>query len=258
MTDSVHPTFEELADLHEGLLSGDALTRVRVHVETCETCTGELASFYEVSAMLAEAGAETIAMPADVAADIDAALSSASLERTAAVPSLAAKREERDHRQQHRRTPWVLVAGAAAAAVVVIGSLGLNGIQSGGDNDDSAGGNADSGGATREQGELSSPNDDGSDSLDHGKGYMHLKHDLTPASLPRFASKLANGKLKPRPVTEDASCQADVPAEVASTGPQALVLWKGQPAVVVVDDTDRKASVFGCGTGAEPLYSTSY
>ncbi len=103
MTDSVHPTPGELADLHAGQLSGAARARLRGHVEQCDACTAELAAIDEVGATLAATGNESLTMPTDVAADIDAALAVASAERAAQIPSLAAKRDENVHSDAVRR-----------------------------------------------------------------------------------------------------------------------------------------------------------
>ena len=153
----------------------------------------------------------------------------------------------------------MLVAGAAAAAVVVIGSIGLNGLQR--NDDDSAGGSADSGGSSEAHAERDSPNDAGDDALGAGQekgSFSRANPDLTPDSLPSFASKLAAGRLNPKPLRVTATCQADVPSDSTARALEAEVLWQGQPALVVVDVDNRRATVFGCGTGAESLYSTSY
>lgn len=258
MTDSLHLTFDELADLHAGVLPDDERTRVRGHLDGCEVCTAELAAFDEVTAILSGVGSESIAMPDDVAAELDQAISTASRERAAGVSSLEAKRAERAHR---RRTPWVLIGGAAAAAVVVIGAIGMGGLGGleGGDDSLDAGSGAD---VAEDSGEAAAGGSQDSPAVpESGGNALAYRADtqLTRQTLPVFATKLASGQLDNAKVaTLSASCAADLPAPTGGDVTYAEVRWQGNPAVVVVDPADKTVAVFGCGTGAEPLYSTSY
>ncbi|MFE7191221.1 hypothetical protein [Kitasatospora sp. NPDC057541] len=132
-----HPSVDELADLAEDLLPPADTDALRGHLTGCAECRETLAALAEVRLLLAED--EPPAMPADVAARIDAALVAAAAQ-DAAVPSpasplpaplpapptapparpAAATGPGRTARPRRRRT---LLLGSAAALLV----LGLGG-----------------------------------------------------------------------------------------------------------------------------------
>jgi hypothetical protein len=255
VTDSVHPTIDELADLHAGVSSDSEADRVRAHVDSCADCRAEFARFDEVNALLAAEGSEAVdPMPRDVAQRIDAALAAAAAERADQVTSMATVRERRSAR---RRGSWVWIAGAAAAAVVVVGVVGLDGLRGSSDDSDSstAGSAADSGaGSTQLEPEA--------DGTAKGEGnapqeYRALAGQLTTDSLPRFARQVANGKVPPEALALDARCSSAAPASAAGL-PQAQIVWDERAAVLVVDPDTSTASFFRCGTTSEPVYVTSY
>lgn len=257
MTDSVHPTVDELADLHAGVLSDSRADRARAHVDSCADCRAELARFDEVSALLATEGSEHVEpMPRDVADRIDAALAAAAAEHPGDVASIATARQRRES-SPRRRGSWVWIAGAAAAAVVVIGAVGLDGLQGSSDDSDSssAGGAADSGaGSTSLESEADGP---AKSEENAPQEYRAIAGQLTTDSLPRFARQVASGKVPPDARAFDARCSAAAPAAAAGL-PQAQIVWDERAAVLVVDPDTSTASVFRCGTTSEPVYVTSY
>ncbi|MBP0453915.1 hypothetical protein J5Y04_30890 [Kitasatospora sp. RG8] len=75
-----HPSVDELADLAEGLVgSADDAEALRSHLAGCAECRETAEALAEVQALLGSA--EPPAMPADVAARLDAALTAAADER---------------------------------------------------------------------------------------------------------------------------------------------------------------------------------
>jgi hypothetical protein len=109
-----HLSFDELAELAEGLLARKAARAAQEHLATCDECTARAAQVQQTTAMLRDLG--PVAMPMDIAARLDRALASAGDEPAGdtVVPDLSAVRR--------RRTPprWTM---AAAAAVVLIAAV---------------------------------------------------------------------------------------------------------------------------------------
>ncbi|MFF7453695.1 anti-sigma factor family protein [Kitasatospora sp. NPDC008115] len=84
----VHPDVDELADLAEDLLAPADAEALRRHLAGCADCRETVEALAEVRTLLAGAGSP--AMPADVAARIDAALAAAAQDdRPAPVPAPA-------------------------------------------------------------------------------------------------------------------------------------------------------------------------
>ncbi len=110
-----HLSFDELAELAEGLLGRRQARTATDHLATCEECATRAATLDAAAAALHGLG--PVSIPADVAARLDRALAGAgqqSAEDTV-VPDLT------QVRQRRRVNPaW---AGAAAAAVVLIASV---------------------------------------------------------------------------------------------------------------------------------------
>ena len=202
-------------------------------------------------------------MPADVAAALDEAIAS----RAASEPPESPRSQPSASKREPtpRRTPWVLIGGAAAAAVVVLGSIGLGGSTGCSRSDDSAGGDAGSAADSRADSlrrtGVAAPDEDDAP----GDGLQSLapaKPLDARARCQRFATQAgrqaASDSRTNRTAATSAARRSVRPdaAECRVATPRSL--WEGEPAVVVVDPTDRTATVFGCGTGSEPLYSTSY
>ncbi|MER7703428.1 zf-HC2 domain-containing protein [Kitasatospora sp. NPDC097605] len=126
-----HPEVDALADLAEDLLAPADAEALRRHLAGCAECRETAEALAEVRTLLA--GAEPPAMPADVAARIDAALAAAAQEASAPAPSApaapptapparpaAATGPGRAARPRRRRA---LLLGSAAALL----ALGLGG-----------------------------------------------------------------------------------------------------------------------------------
>ncbi|AUY50758.1 zf-HC2 domain-containing protein [Streptomyces sp. CB01881] len=87
-----HPCVDELADLAEGLIgSADDAEALRNHLAGCAECRETAEALAEVQALLGSA--EPPAMPADVAARLDAALTAAADERDTAAEGPGAPRQ---------------------------------------------------------------------------------------------------------------------------------------------------------------------
>lgn len=288
MTDSVHPTPDELADLTEGLLEGTEQGRVSAHLESCADCHEQVAALEEVRALLADAGRDTVAMPSDVADRLDAALARAQAERTAGVPSLDERRELTKERTTptpapvRRRGRLVLIGGAAAAAVVVLGGVVLDGIGdlgTGSGEDSADAGSAatdDSGGdallnAPERESDAApeeAPGDE--DARQRLNERLYAFEDarvptLSPDNAGAFASELAGVQAaKSARRTVPRACQplarqTDAAASLSTRSRVAEVHWRGDGrALLVVDPASRTADVYGCGTDPRLLYTTSY
>lgn len=121
--DSSHLSAELVADLDEGLLDADSATHAEHHLAHCADCRALRADLFFVSAALASL--PTPAMPADVAASLDAALAGATPAARAGasdtvVPITAAR---------SRRAGWsTRGAGIAAsvAGVLLVSAVALS------------------------------------------------------------------------------------------------------------------------------------
>ncbi|WP_328955849.1 zf-HC2 domain-containing protein [Kitasatospora purpeofusca] len=82
-----HPSVDELADLSEDLLAPAEAEALREHLAGCADCRETVDALTEVRALLG--AAEAPAVPADVAARIDAALAAAAGPPAAATPATA-------------------------------------------------------------------------------------------------------------------------------------------------------------------------
>ncbi|MFJ9946376.1 hypothetical protein [Kitasatospora sp. NPDC091207] len=85
-----HPSVDELADLAEELVEPDAARALRRHLDGCADCRDTAEALAELGTLLGEVPAP--AMPADVAARLDAALAAAAAETDAAGTADAATR----------------------------------------------------------------------------------------------------------------------------------------------------------------------
>jgi anti-sigma factor RsiW len=107
-----HLSFDELAELAEGLFARRQARAAEEHLTTCEECGARAATLRETTTALRDLG--PVSMPADVAARLDRTLASAADEPAGdtVVPDLSQVR-----RRRQTPPPWTI---AAAAAVVLI------------------------------------------------------------------------------------------------------------------------------------------
>lgn len=117
---SAHPGLERLAELEEGLLDADDRARVAEHVAGCAQCHEQQALLTRTGALLRALPAE--AMPAEVAARLDAALADAGAATSTTSPAgdivpLGGAR------RRWRLLPAAAGLGAAAAVAAVVAVL---------------------------------------------------------------------------------------------------------------------------------------
>lgn len=244
MTDSTHPSIDELADLHAGILDR---SDVASHVVGCTQCARDLTAFESVTAMLAAEGAAPVPIPAAVAASIDDTIRRAALERESGVPSLA---EHRAKTSTTRRSRWTLVAGAAAT--VLIGAAGfnaLNGTSNSESNTPSAASDAVQEGTDAATG--GTPRNLDEPEVDSHKQSLQ---SVNKTNLRAFANSLATDGVVTGGI-QAPRCPA-LPAGPADFS--SAVRWRGSAAYVVVDPKAREATVYQCGEPLLRLYSTPY
>jgi hypothetical protein len=121
-----HSSFDELADLDEGLLAPSRADEVRAHLVGCADCRARHQALRDVHDELAVLPPET--MPAGVAERLDRALAAAAVPRSATVVPIM---------QHQRRRPWPALAGVAAVIVVLgfIVAVGVGALSGGGTSD---------------------------------------------------------------------------------------------------------------------------
>lgn len=251
MTESVHPSTDELSDFASDLLADTDANRVSAHAAECLPCADDLTALGDIAALLAEEGATAVAMPAGVAATISAGLREAAAERGTGVRSLSERRERAPAATRPRRSAWSLLAGAAATVVVGAASYGLLKSLSGSTDEMSS---ADSAGSTedgREDAVLGKHGD--SPGLNQTERAPTLRpRPINKSTLPSYADGLHF-------VATDAVAQGCPALPNGAAGVlTSAVRWRGAIAYVVVDRTERKATVFDCGNRLEELYSTTY
>jgi anti-sigma factor RsiW len=107
-----HLSFDELAELAEGLLARKPARAAQEHLATCDECSARAATLQRTTSALGDVG--PVSMPADVAARLEGVLAGAGNEPAGetVVPDLSAIRQRRQ-----APPPWIM---AAAAAVVLI------------------------------------------------------------------------------------------------------------------------------------------
>ncbi|MDX6365119.1 MAG: hypothetical protein QOK30_195 [Nocardioidaceae bacterium] len=260
MTEPVHPSLEELAELQEGVLDAERQPEVSAHLASCDECTSATAALSEVGTVLTTAGSVPMPIPADRAASLQDALRRVGAERAAGVPSLD---EQRDRPQRRRtadtrlRVPrWVSATGAAAAVVLACYG-GITVLNSGGPGQSSSAESAASGGRAAagrggSSGAAPSPSPESFASQTPGKSAGEIQA-VTPKTLAAYAAGLgsrpASGATRP-------SC-GPAAVHLPHRSRTATIRWKGAPALVVVDLTRHRATVYSCSHAAA-LFSTGY
>lgn len=255
MNDQTHPSLDDLADLHEGLLPPARERSLAAHISECDRCSAASAALDDVTHVLSGATSNPPPMPDPVAASLDEALHRASRERTATVPSLSQYRaSSRPEAVSARQSRWTWVA--AAAAVVAIGYAGVSVLDgsSGGDEaetaDSGAGQDIANRDAVRSQPEAASGKDTTSSDRPETGGLRTLNRK----TLPGFAGGLATTK-----TTKESRLVPDCPSvDVSDNDQAAVVRWRGVRALLVVDRSNRRATVYRCTGDADRLFTTQY
>jgi hypothetical protein len=261
VTEPVHPSLEELAELQEGVLDAEREPEVAAHLAACDECASATAALSEVGTVLTAAASVPIPIPTDRAASLQDALRRAGAESAAGVPSLDEHRDRRQPRgtaAARMRIPrWVSAAGAAAAVVLACYG-GISVLNSGSPHGSSSSADsAASGGVTARRGSGSEaapgPSRDSFSYQTPGKSAGKIPA-VTPQTLAGYAAELAS---RPASGPTGPSC-APAAADLPQRSRAAAIRWKGAPALVVVDLTRHRATVYGCSSHAAALFSTRY
>jgi hypothetical protein len=261
VTEPLHPSLEELAELQEGLLDAEREPEVAAHLASCDKCASATAALSEVGTVLTAAASAPIPIPADRAASLQDALRRAAAESAAGVPSLDEHRDRPQRRStavSRMRIPrWVAAAGAAAAVVLACyGGISLLNSGSPDGNSSSADSAASGGGAAVRRGDASeaAPGPSPRSLSDQTPGKSAAKIPaITPKTLPRYAAGLASRPASGPTRSPCAPAAADLPHRSRA----AAIRWEGASALVVVDLTRHRATVYACSHGAA-LFSTRY
>ena len=263
-----HPTVETIADYRAGLLHPPHQDSVLAHLSGCADCTAADQAVAEVSAILADASADVVPMPADVATRLDEALRQAGAERADAARGATVvpldRRAPSEASQRSRRRTWPLLA-AAAVAVVAVGTVVIDDLDlsPGGSADSSVAGKVQAADGPREGAPESAPaagppgaasgDDEGPLETDSAAPSRSRLTRLSAASLPKYAERLTLASPSQYQVA-DRCAPAPAPAgDVIST-----IRWRGAPATLVVDRKARQATVLDCETASTVLFRTGY
>ena len=163
-----HADAEQLADLLEGVLPDAEAATVAAHLDTCASCAETHAQLAALPALLA--ATPVPAMPADVAARIEAALAVAASERRRPAlttpsrsphPGIVQARRRRGERVRR----WAAGAVAVAAAVVAVSLVGdlVGGVSAPDEATSDASGTADDGMAEEAAGSARGPDESADD-----------------------------------------------------------------------------------------------
>ena len=242
-----HADLDTLADLHAGVLDGPEADRVREHVADCRQCAATLEALDAVQGQLRSLPEP--AMPAVVAARLDAALADLRTERpvpaggsTAADPEdeLARARARRGHRLSR-------AIGAAAAAVVLLAAGGaIVSIVRGGGTSETASSDADSAAGAPAQPQDSAglvpKTTNGGPTPDAGNQAALSAYDRASlrAALPAIAAQGATPRTAEHDDAAPLACAGSIPGATGSLRGVQRIRYEGQPAYVLVyADGDR-------------------
>jgi anti-sigma factor RsiW len=260
---NVHPTIDRIADHEAGLLSVEQAREVAAHLADCAACRDIVTRLAEVSDLLEETGRVAPAMPADVAASLDAALARATAERRAGVPSLADRRTTGSPARADVRRPGRLLVGAAAAIAVfaVGGALVSNGLPGSSSPEDqtSAGSAADHEASGKAGGGAQQP--EGSRSPTVGSLQQSGKPRLNRDNVADYAAALSMGTITEQRVRT--ACAGDVAMANGSVSGRkgkavAGITFDGQDALLRVDRHARQLVVLACPGPTRVLYRSTY
>lgn len=265
-----HLTVETIADYRAGLLHPPHQDSVLAHLSGCPDCTAADQAVAEVSAILADASADVVPMPADVATRLDEALRQAGAERADAARGATVvpldRRAPSAASQRSRRRTWPLLA-AAAVAVVAVGTVVIDDLDlptdrsadssvaadaSAGDVADDAPADPAPGAGAAESGAESGLNSNNGTDNSVAPSRSRLTR-LSAASLPQYAAGLTPANPEQPRVSRRCA-----PAQAPAGGVISTVRWRGEPATLVVDRKARQATVLDCETASTVLFRTGY
>jgi hypothetical protein len=241
-----HADLDTLADLDAGVLDGPEADRVREHLADCRQCAATLEALDTVQGQLRSLPAP--AMPAAVAARLDAALADLRTERPVpAGGSTAADPEDelaRARARRGRRLSRAIGAAAAAVVLLVAGGAIASIVRSGGADESTSGaaGSAASAPAQPQDsnGLVPKTANTGPDAADQAALPAYDRASLR-AALPAIAALGA----MPRATELDdaasrAACAGSVPGATGSLRGIQHIRYEGRPAYVYVyADGDR-------------------
>ncbi len=276
MSATWHPTIEQIADHDAGSASAEDAQQVAEHLADCAQCRGVSEQLGQVSEALGVVGASIEPIPADVADRLDAALATAASEREAGVPSLAERRDQRSVAGTSssdstgptaRRGRWVLGSAAAVAVFAIGAAIASNGLQGGSGRSDSAtssadqeaGAHQDSSAGSGSSAPQAAPTTKDSASPEPEVNRLRQTPSLDAANVSQFAGRLSRGEVGAMSVAVS-RCRVPNPAAAAAsqTPVSALVSYEGRSAVLQVERSPRRLTVYACPGPARVLYRSSY
>jgi hypothetical protein len=237
-----HPDLDTLADLHAGVLEGRSAERVREHVDGCRQCAATLEALDAVQGQLGSL--PTPAIPAVVAARLDAALTDLRTERPARIGATAADPADelaRSRLRRSRRLSRAIVAAAAAVVVIAAGGAIASVVRGGGTSEttSSAGGQA-----ARAPAEPRSPVKSAESSLANDSARPAVP-DYDRASLRAALPTIAAQGAVPQATSVEsptlrAACATNIPGAKGTLRGAQRIRYEGRPAYVFVyADGDR-------------------
>lgn len=257
MNSAAHLSTEQVADLLGGNLPATEAMAANAHVASCPTCAEVRSAIEDVSALLTEVGDVSVAMPADVAERLDAAIRAASTERAAGVRNLEPTASPRVSRPLR----WLM--GAAAAVVVV--SLGVVGLRAlpvtSSDTAGSASQTASDRGIDDQAGRGGLASGGKQPSVPTSTGAETQKSDgltLTLPSLRRDSVSATAASLAASPNRAVPPTQAGCAAPFVDFSVTSAVRFNDERAVLAIMRATHTATVFDCRTATRALFTVGY
>lgn len=266
MTSPDHLSRDQISDLLAGVLPAAEAMAANAHLAGCAECGNRRDELLAVTARLGEEATEPIAMPADVAAALTAAIDRASAERSAGVRTLEPVR-----RPPARQSIRWLSGAAAAVVVAALGVVGLRAISTGDNPSSDAASNGAGVPSAFQPNGLAAGGEDADQGSTDGAGKTASQPTSAFSSppptgspayrLPRFESaaqvasqarRLAAGTVVTVPP------RAFGCAPPLTGRPTTVILFEGSKAVLSIIRTARLATVYDCATGTETLFTGGY